>query len=88
MLTIVQQALPNQFISSNRAEVFSALHDRYNVYWEHKSLDHANRDLRAWTAITFFPKDSRALLNRHKWHIPNRLFFQLWPLMISHVQIK
>lgn len=33
MLGIVPQTLPKQFISSNRAEVFNALHDRYNVYW-------------------------------------------------------
>jgi len=87
ILSVVQKTFPNQFITSNRAEVFNALHDRYNTYLGHKSLDHANRDIRAWTAITFFPKGSRALLNSHKWHLPNRLFFQLWPLMISRVQI-
>ncbi|MHA1330493.1 MAG: hypothetical protein ACTSR2_05385, partial [Candidatus Hodarchaeales archaeon] len=54
MLGIVQQTLPEQFISSNRAEVFNALHDRYNVYWGRKSLINANRDIRAWTAVTFF----------------------------------
>jgi len=87
ILSVVQQTFPNQFITSNRAEVFNALHDRYNTYLGHKSLEHANRDIKAWTAITFFPKGSRALLNNHKWHLPNRLLFQLWPLMISHVQI-
>ena len=87
MLVIVQQALPDQFISSNRAEVFNALHDRYNVYWGRKSLIHANRDIRAWISITFFPDGSRALLQRQKWHIPYRLLFQLWPLMISKVHM-
>ena len=32
MLGVVHQTLPKQFISSNQAEVFNALHDRYNVY--------------------------------------------------------
>lgn len=88
MLAKVQAALPDQFISSNRAEVFNALHDRYNVYWGRKSLIHANRDLQAWATVTFFPEGARALLNRHQWHIPYRLLFQLWPLMISKVNIQ
>jgi transposase-like protein len=88
ILARVQQALPDQFISSNRAEVFNALHDRYNVYWGQKTLIHANRDLQAWTAVTFFPEGSRALFRRHSWHIPYRLLFQLWPLMISKVKIS
>ena len=87
MLGIVQQTLPKQFISSNRAETFNALHDRYNVYWGRKSLIHANRDVRAWAAVTFFPEGCRALLHRHEWHIPYRLLFQMWPLMISKVII-
>jgi len=88
ILARVQQALPDQFISSNRAEVFNVLHDRYTVYWGRKTLVHANRDLKAWTAVTFFPEGSRALLRRHSWHIPYRLLFQLWPLMISKVKIS
>jgi len=88
LLVRVQQALPHQFINSNRAEVFNALHDRYNVYWGRKSLVHANRDLLAWIAVTFFPDGSRALLRRHQWHIPYRLLFRLWPLMISNVQMR
>ena len=87
MLVTVQQALPDQFISSNRAEVFNALHDRYNVYWGRKSLTHANRDIQAWISVTFFPDGSRALLQRQKWHSPYRLLFQLWPLMISKVKM-
>ena len=87
ILARVQQALPDQFISSNRAEVFNSLHDRYNVYWGRKTLVHANRDLKAWTAVTFFPEGSYALLRRQSWHIPYRLLFQLWPLMISRVKI-
>ncbi len=88
VLGIVQQALPKQFISSNRAEVFNALHDRYNVYWGRKSLVHANRDVRAWAAATFFPEGCRALLHRHVWHIPYRLLVCLLPLMISKVKIS
>lgn len=88
MLSIVQQALPRQFISSNRAEVFNALHDRYNVYWGRKSLTTANRDIRAWTAVTFFPDGSRALFRRHKWHVPYRLLVHLLPLMISKTKIS
>lgn len=88
MLVTVQQALPDQFISSNRAEVFNALHDRYNVYWGHKSLVHADRDIRAWVSVTFLPDGSRALLQRHQWHIPYRLLFQLWPLMISKIHMS
>ena len=87
MVARVQQALPDQFISSNRAEVFNALHDRYNVYWGRKSLLHANRDLQAWTAVTYFPKGCQALICRHQWHLPHRLLVKLWPLMISKVQI-
>ena len=88
MLSIVQQALPRQFISSNRAEVFNALHDRYNVYWGRKSLINANRDIRAWTAVTFFPDGCRALFRRHKWHVPYRLLVHLLPLMISKAKIS
>jgi len=88
MLSIVQQALPRQFISSNRAEVFNALHDRYNVYWGRKSLINANRDIRAWTAVTFFPDGCRALFRRHKWHVPYRLLVYLLPLMISKAKIS
>jgi len=86
MLGVVHQTLPKQFISSNRAEVFNALHDRYNVYWGRKTLYHANRDVGAWTAVTFFPEGCRALLRRQKWHIPYRLLVQLLPLMISKVK--
>lgn len=87
MLSFVQQALPNQFISSNRAEVFNALHDRHNVYWGRKTLQHANRDLKAWTSMIFFAKASRALIQQHIWHLPHRLLVQLYPLMISKVRI-
>ncbi|MCK4817111.1 hypothetical protein KA005_15180 [bacterium] len=88
MLSIVQKTLPRQFISSNRAEVFNALHDRYNVYWGRKSLTNANRDLRAWTASTFFPDGCRALFRRHKWHVPYRMLTYLLPLMISKAKIS
>ncbi len=88
MLGVVHQTLPKQFISSNRAEVFNALHDRYNVYWGRKTHFHANRDVGAWAAVTFFPKGCRALLRRQKWHIPYRLLVQLFPLMISKVIIS
>lgn len=88
MLGIVHQALPKQFISSNRAEVFNALHDRYNVYWGRKTLFHANRDLKAWVAVTFFPEGCRALLRRQKWHVPYRLLVHFLPLMISKVKIS
>ncbi len=88
MLSIVQQALPRQFISSNRAEVFNALHDRYNVYWGRKSLTNTNRDVRAWTAVTFFTDGCRALFRRHKWYVPYRLLVHLLPLMISKAKIS
>jgi len=88
MLGVVQQTLPRQFISSNRAETFNALHDRYNVYWGRKSLIHANRDIRAWMAVTFFPEGCRALLHRHQWHIPYRLLVHFFPLMISKVEMR
>lgn len=87
MLGTVQQALPNQFITSNRAEVFNALHDRYNVYWGRKSLFHANRDIKAWTAVNFYPQGSHALIHQHLWHVPYSLLINLWPLMISKVVI-
>jgi transposase-like protein len=88
MFGVVQQTLPKQFISSNRAETFNALHDRYNVYWGRKSLLHANRDVRAWTAVTFFPEGCRVLLQRHKWHVPYRLLVHFLPLMISKVRMR
>lgn len=52
------------------------------------ALIHANRDLLAWIAVSFFPNGSRALLRRHQWHIPYRLLIELWPLMISNVQMR
>ena len=88
MLGVVQQTLPKQFISSNRAETFNALHDRYNVYLGRKSLIHANRDVRAWAAVTFFPEGCRVLLHRHQWHIPYRLLVKFLPLMISKVKMR
>lgn len=88
MFGVVQQTLPKQFISSNHAETFNALHDRYNVYWGRKSLVHANRDVRAWTAVTFFPEGCRALLQRHKWRVPYRLLVHFLPLMISKVRMR
>ena len=88
MLGIVHQTLPKQFISSNRAEVFNALHDRYNVYWGRKTLLHANRDVKAWAALTFFPEGCRALLRQQKWHVPYRLLVHFLPLMISQVKIS
>ena len=33
MLVLAQRALPDQFISSNIAEVFNALHDHFKDYW-------------------------------------------------------
>lgn len=87
ILSFTQQALPNQFVSSNRAEVFNALHDRYNVYWGHKTLVHANRDVKAWATMTFFPQGAYRLIRQQIWHVPYRLFRQLWSLMISRVSI-
>ena len=32
MITLVQKAFPNQYITSNRAEIFNALHDNVLTY--------------------------------------------------------
>jgi len=87
MLAIVQAILPDQFITSNRAEVFNALHDRSNNYWGLKNLSHADRDVRAWATMKFYTEGARVLIQRYQWRLPYRLFKQLWFLMISGVNI-
>ena len=70
MVLLAQIALPNQFITSNIAEVFNALHDRFNVYHGKKSFEQANRDVLAWAVMTFYPKEVKKLISRHDWPIP------------------
>ena len=88
MLALAQQVLPDQFISSNRAEVFNAVHDHFLTYEGRKSPDHANRDLLAWVVLKFFPEQARKLIQRHEWKLNRILLEKLWPLIISKVKLR
>jgi transposase-like protein len=88
MLFLAQQVLPDQFISSNRAEVFNAVHDHFLVYEGRKTRDHANRDLLAWVVIKFFPSQAKKIIQRHEWKLNRTLLEKLWPLIISKVKLR
>ena len=87
LLAVVQQALPQQGMTSNGAEVFNARHDRQNRYWGRKSVVHATRDAKAWAVVTFFPEGARKLLGRKFWTLSLPLLRKLGGLMISRVNI-
>lgn len=87
MLTLVQIVLPNQYITSNRAEVFNALHDNILTYQGKKSLEHANRDLLAWAVMKFYPDKAKKIIQNHEWNVPYSLLSGLWPLLISKVKL-
>jgi len=87
MITLVQKVLPNQYITSNRAEVFNALHDNILTYQGRKNLKHANRDLLAWAAMKFYPDSARKIINNHEWLITYRLLSKLWSFMVSDVKL-
>ncbi len=87
MITLVQNILPNQYITSNRAEVFNDLHDNILTYQGKKTLEHANRDLLAWAVMKFFPKMTKKLIQNHEWKIPYSILTGLWPLLISSLKI-
>lgn len=88
LLTRVQSVLPHQFITSNRAEVFNALFDRFNHFWGQKNLFQANQDTLAWAVMTFFPIGARLLIQHHNWRLPYRLLKHFWYLMISGVNFS
>lgn len=88
MLVLARTILPDQFISSNRAEVFNAVHDRLLSYQGRKSVDHANRDLCPWVMMKFYPQATKTLISRHHWRIPYSLLKNLLPLMISEVKFS
>lgn len=85
IVLLTQMALPNQFITSNKAEIFNALHDRFNEYLGNKSFDHANRDVLAWIVMYFYPVEAKKLIARHTWTIPQYLLSKLFPFLISKV---
>lgn len=87
MITLVQKTLPNQYITSNRAEVFNALHDNILTYQGKKSIEQANRDLLAWAVMKFFPDMAKKLIQNHNWKIPYSVLSGLWPFMISKVKL-
>ena len=87
MISLVQKVLPNQFITSNRAEVFNAIHDNVLTYQGRKSFDHANRDLLAWAVMKFYPIMAKKIIQSHHWKIPVSLLSGLWPLLISKVKL-
>ncbi len=86
ILLIVQSVLPNQYITSNLAEVFNALHDRFQTYQGKKSFEHVNRDLLAWATMKFYPKQARKILAQHNWYIPQYMLRKLFPFLISDVK--
>lgn len=87
MVLLTQTVLPYQFITSNRAETFNALHDHFQSYWGNKSFYHANRDLLAWAVMKFYPTAAKRLIQSHHWHVPYTLLKQLWPFLISEVKL-
>jgi hypothetical protein len=87
MITLVQKVLPNQYITSNRAEVFNALHDNILTYQGKKSLKHANRDLLAWAVMKFYPDMAKKIIQNHEWNIPYSVLSGLWPFLISKVKL-
>jgi hypothetical protein len=88
MLVLAQQVLPDQFISSNRAEVFNAVHDHFLAYEGRKTPGHANKDLLAWVVLKFFPDQAKQLIQGHKWDLNRTLLGKLWPLIISKVKLQ
>jgi len=86
MISLVQNVLPNQWITSNRAEVFNALHDRVLTYHGRKTFCQANRDLLAWAVMKFYPDIAKKKIQRHNWRIPVSLLKGLWPLLIAKVK--
>jgi len=88
MISLVQKALPNQWITSNRAEVFNALHDRVLTYEGRKTFSHANRDLSSWGVMKFYPETAKKFIRNHDWHVPYSLLVGLWPLLISKVKMS
>ena len=78
MLLLVQSALPNQFITSNRAEVFNSRHDRSQEYKGRKTIVHANRDLLAWALMEFYPNEAKRLIDRFDWYLPQYLLSKIY----------
>lgn len=87
MIFLSQTVLPNQWITSNRAEVFNARHDHVLTYQGKKSISQANRDLLAWAVMKFYPHMAEKIIKSHEWNIPNSLLMGLWPFLISRVKI-
>ena len=88
MLNISQIALPNQFITSNRAEVFNALYDRNNQCWGVTTIKQANDNARAWGVLKFYPIEAKKLVKKHQWHVPYSLIRQLGFLLISKLEVS
>ena len=88
MLLLAQIVLPNQFITSNRAEVFNAVHDHYLKYQGRKSFENANQDLLSWVVMKYYTSGAKALISSHEWNIPYSLLKKLLPLMISEVNFS
>lgn len=85
LLLLAQTVLPNQFITSNIAEVFNSLHDRSQDYKGRKTITHANRDLLAWALMKFYPDEAKKLITRHTWYLPQNLLKKLFNFIISEV---
>lgn len=87
MALVTQLVLPNQFITSNIAERFNALHDREQVYWGRKNFEHVNQDLLAWIILRFYPKGAEKILSSTQWNISSNLLSILLPLGITRIII-
>jgi len=87
MISIVQAALPNQFITSNRAEVFNSQYDRKNKSWGVTTIKIANTHAKAWAVMTFYPKETIKLIKQHKWNVPYSLLRHLGFLLFSKIEV-
>ena len=87
MINLAQTALPDQFITSNRAEVFNAVYDRNNHSWGITTIKQANNNARAWAVLKFYPNEAKKLIKQHSWHLPYSLIRQLGFLVFSKMEI-
>ena len=88
MLNLAQSALPNQFITSNRAEVFNALYDRNNHSWGVTTIKQANNNARAWAVLKFYPEEAKKLIKKHNWYLPYSLLRNLGFLLFSKLEVS
>ena len=87
MISLVQAALPNQFITSNRAEVFNAQYDRKNKSWGVTTIKIADIHAKAWAVMTFYPEEARKLIQQHEFNVTYSLLRNIGFLIISKMEV-